>query len=127
MLGVQGVMAFRPGSQKARDLMIGKGEDWRDQTHYRSARGLSVADLTLWLPLLFAGSVGVVLGETWGYLLWAASGVISVYVSVVLWFLEKEYVYPAVGALAYYTYIWGIFVYWGVAVIAYSVVRVLQL
>ena len=123
MLGAQGVMAFKPHSERAKELMIGKGEDWRDATHFKSAYGLSRADLGLWLPLLLVGSIGVVLGQTWGYMLWAASGVVSVYVSVFLWFLEREYVYPAVGPLAYYTYIWGMFVYWGVATTVHSVLR----
>jgi hypothetical protein len=127
MLGAQGVMAVRPRSDPAKRLMIGKGEDWRDRTHFKSARGLSVADLALWLPLLLAGSIGVVLSQPWGYVLWASSGVVSVYVSILLWFLEREYVYPAVGPLAYYTYIWGMFVYWGVAVTAYSVARIVRL
>lgn len=124
MLGAQGVMAIRPESQRAKDLMIGKGEEWRDRTHFKSAYGLAVADLILWLPLLLAGSIGVVMGRIWGYVLWTASGVISIYVSALLWHLEREYVYPAVGPLAYYTYIWGVFVYWGVAVTVYSIVRI---
>ena len=123
MLGAQSVMAFRPQSDAARRIIIGKGQDWRDDTHYRSAFGIAIADLVVWLPILLAGSIGVALGEPWGYGLWAASGVISVYASVVLWFLEREYVYPVVGPLAYYTYIWGIFLYWGVAVTGYSVLR----
>ena len=62
-------------------------------------------------------------GQHWGYALWGASGAISVYASIVLWFAEREYVYPTVGPLAYFTYIWGFFVYWGLAVIAYTVWR----
>ena len=36
---------------------------------------------------------------------------------------EREYVYPAVGPLAYYTYIWGNFVYWGAATLIYALLR----
>jgi hypothetical protein len=64
------------------------------------------------------------MGEAWGYLLWAAGGSIAVYISIVLWFLEREYVYPKVGPLAYYTYFWGSFLYWGLAAAAYSVLRI---
>lgn len=123
MLGAQSVMAFRPQSETAKRIIIAKGEEWRDRTHFKSAYGIAVADLAVWLPILLAGSIGVVMGEPWGYGLWAASGVIAVYASVLLWFLEREYVYPAVGALAYYTYVWGIFLYWGVAATGYSVLR----
>jgi hypothetical protein len=40
-----------------------------------------------------------------------------------LWLLEREYVYPKVGPLVYYTYYWGIFLAWGLAVTAYSAAR----
>jgi hypothetical protein len=124
MLGAQVLMVLRPHSQRAKDIMIGKGEEWRDQTHFKSAYAIAVADLVLWLPLMLAGSIGVATGQSWGYVMWAASGAISVYISIAFWFLERDYVYPKAGPFAYYTYVWGFFVYWGVAVTIYSVVRV---
>lgn len=123
MLYAQLLMAANPHSRKTKDVIIGKGEDWRDKSHLRNALGQAWADFLIWLPLLVAGTVGVILGHPWGYALWAASGAISVYISIVFWFSEREYVYPAYGPLAYYTYFWGLFVYWGLAVIIYSVWR----
>jgi hypothetical protein len=124
ILYAQLLMVRRPQDQKTKDLIIGEGEDWRDKSHFRSSYGIGWADLIMWLPMLAVGSIGVILGEHWGYVLWAASGAISLYISIVLWFSEREYVYPSVGPLAYYTYIWGQFVYWGILVVAYSVWRV---
>jgi hypothetical protein len=123
MLYAQLLMALQPHNQKAKDIIIGKGEDWRDKTHFRMSYGAAWADVLIWLPLLAAGSIGVVLGHTWGYVLWAASGAISVYINMILWFSEREYVYPSCGPLAYYTYFWGFFIYWGMAVVAYAVLR----
>ena len=123
MLYVQLLMVLRPQSRKTRDIIIGKGEDWRDKTHFRMSYGDGWADIIVWLPLLAIGSVGVILGHVWGYALWAASGAISVYINIILWFSEREYVYPKCGPLAYYTYFWGFFVYWGMAVVVYSVLR----
>jgi hypothetical protein len=123
ILYVQLQMVLRSNSRKTRDIIIGKGEYWRDKTHFRMSLGAGWADLMIWLPILAAGSVGVILGQVWGYALWAASGAISVYVNIILWFSEREYVYPACGPLVYYTYLWGFFVYWGVAVVVYTVLR----
>ena len=117
------LMVTQPHSQKTKNLMIGKGEDWRDKTHLRFSYGAAWADLIFWLPLLVAGSIGVILGQSWGYGLWAASGAISVYINIILRFSEYEYVYSKYGPLVYYTLFWGFFVYWGLAVIAYSVLR----
>ena len=120
---VQFLVAVNPNSQKAKDIIIGKGEDYRDKTHMRVSFGIALGDLIFWLPLLAAGSVGVILGRAWGYTLWAASGAISVYISIILWVTEREYTYPAVGPLLYYTIFWGFFVYWGVAAVAYATLR----
>jgi len=117
------MMVSNPQGQATKDLLIGKGGDWRDRSHMASAFGMAWADLLFWFPLLLAGSVGVLLGRAWGYALWATSGAISVYINIVLWFSERAYVYPSFGPLAYYTYYWGFFVYWGLAVVAYSAVR----
>jgi hypothetical protein len=123
MLYVQLLMVLRPHSQKTKDILIGKGDDWRDKTHFRISYGAAWADLMIWLPLLVAGSIGVILGQAWGYGLWAASGTISVYINIILWFSEREYAYPACGPLVYYTIYWGFQVCWGVAVVAYTVLR----
>ena len=117
------IMLVKPHSQQAKDILVAKGEDWRDSTHFRSALGLAWADWVLVVPLVISGSIGVILGYEWGYVLWSAAGSISLYINIVLWFMEKEYVYPSRGALAYYTYYWGFFVYWGALTLAYSAMR----
>jgi hypothetical protein len=120
---VQFNVAVNPDSQRTKDMIIGRGEDYRDNTHVRVSYGIAISDLIFWLPILAAGSIGVILGRKWGYILWGVSGSISVYISIVLLFTEYQYVFPAVGPLMYYTIIWGFFVYWGVAAIVYATLR----
>ena len=79
MLIVQLMVAIRPDNQNTKDIVIGKGEDYHDKSHSRMIYGLAWADLLIWLPLLLVGSIGVVLGYGWGYILWGTSGVISIY------------------------------------------------
>jgi hypothetical protein len=57
-------------------------------------------------------------------MLWAAVAAIALYISIVLWFVDGEYVYPKCGALAFYTYYWGIWVYWAIIVLVCSLVRI---
>jgi hypothetical protein len=117
------LMLVKPHSQQAKDILIAKGEDWRDKTHFRSALGFAWADWLLVVPLVISGIIGMILGHAWGYVLWGAAGAISLYINIVLWFMEKEYVYPSRGALAYYSYYWGFFVYWGALALAYATMR----
>ena len=117
-------MLTGPERGKTRDLIIGKGEDWRDRTHFRMALGAAWADWLFFAPLFVAGSIGALLGKPWGYLLLGAAGACSLYINIVLWFTEKEYVYPTRGPLRYYSYYWGFFVYWGALALAYSAARI---
>ena len=123
LLYVQLFMLFDPHSKKTRDLVIGKEKDWHDKTHLQSAIGGAWADWIVFVPLLVVGAIGVILGTEWGYAVYATAGAIMLYINTILWFQEKEYVYLAQGPLVYYTYYWGNFVYWGVAAIIYSVLR----
>jgi hypothetical protein len=127
LLGAQLLMLLKPQSQKAKDLIIGKGEDWRDKTHYKSALAFAWADCFVIFPLLISGTIGVFYGQLWGYALWLALGILSIYFSIIFWVMEKEYTYPTCGGLAYYTYFWGFFLYWGVGAVAYSILQILNL
>jgi hypothetical protein len=119
----QVLLLLRPHSQATKDIIIGKGENWRDRSHFRSSYGFAWADLIFFLPLLITGSAGVALGHAWGYALWTAAAAIAVNDNIVLWFSEGEYVRPVWGTLAYYTFFWGFFVYWGIAAIIYAGLR----
>jgi hypothetical protein len=123
LLYAQLVMLTQPHSQKTKDILIGKGEDWQDKSHFKNAFALAWVDWILFTPVFVIGIIGVVLGQAWGYVLFAVAGAIMLYINVFLWFFEREYVYPSVGPLAYYTYIWGDFVYWGAATLVYSLLR----
>ena len=113
-------MLIKPDSRRVKDLIIAKGQEWRDNTHFRSALAFAWADILIILPLLVSGTVGVFTGQLWGYVLWLALGILSIYFSIVFWVLEKAYAYPFCGGLAYYTYIWGFFLYWGIGALIYS-------
>ena len=123
LLGAQLLMLLKPQSQKTKDLLIGKGEDWRDKTHYKSALAFAWADLLVIFPLLISGTIGVFIGQLWGYALWLALGILSIYISILFWVMEKEYTYPSSGWFAYYTYFWGFFLYWGIGAIIYSLIQ----
>ena len=113
-------MLINPNSQKTKDLVIGKGEDWRDRTHFKSALAFAWADWLVIFPLLVISYIGVFSGEIWGYILWVILGVLSIYFSILFWVMEKEYTYPSTGWFAYFTYFWGFFLYWGIGAITYS-------
>ena len=123
LLFAQLVILIEPKGKKAKDILIGKGEEWRDNTHFKSAYSLAMTDWLVFVPFFISGIIGILLSKSWGYLLFAVSGAIQLYINVFLWFFEKEYVYPSNGPLKYYTYLWGNFMYWGATSLIYSVLR----
>ena len=122
LMGAQLLVLARPNHRKTKDLIIGKGGEWRDNTHYKSARAFAWADWLVIFQLLVAGNIGTLSGQLWGYVIWMSLGVLSVYFSILFWVMEKEYTFPICGWLAYYTYFWGLFLYWGITAIVYSLI-----
>ena len=123
LLGAQLIMLIEPKGKRAKNIMIGKGEEWRDATHFKSAYTLAIADWLVFVPVFAIGIIGIFLNSIWGYQLFAVSGAMQLYINVFLWFFEKEYVYPPNGPFKYYTYLWGNFVYWGAASLFYVIFR----
>ena len=70
-------MLVRPNSQSTRNLLIGKGENWRDTTHFRFSLGAAWADWLFFGPLFVVGSIGMLLAQGWGYILFGAAGACS--------------------------------------------------
>ena len=122
LLVAQFIMLLKPNSRQAKDLIIGKWKDWRDHTHYRSALAFAWADILVIFPLLILSTVGVLSGQLWGYTFWLVLGILSIYFSITFWVFEKAYTYPTCGWLAYYTYFWGFFLYWGIGALVYSMI-----
>ena len=116
-------MLVSPNSQKTKEIIIGKGEDWRDKTHFKMALGTAWADWLFFVPVFILGSIGMGLAKPWGYALFAVAGACSLYINIILWFTEKEYVYPSRGPLRYYSYYWGFFMYWGALALIYGLTR----
>jgi hypothetical protein len=117
-------MLVGPNEQIAQELLIGKGEHWRDDTHFNLSKGSAWADWLFFLPLFLFGTLGIYLSQPWGYMLFGAAGAMSLYINIILWFTEKKYVYPSRGPLRYFTYYWGFFVYWGMLALVYASLRI---
>ena len=50
LLAAQLIMIIQPNGKKAKELIIGKDEDWRDKTHFKSAYALAWADWIFFFP-----------------------------------------------------------------------------
>lgn len=127
LLIAQIFMLIDPNGVRSKEILIGKGEEWRDKSHFKSAYSLAVVDWLVFFPIYVAAIAGVILNTFWGYLFLSIAGCIQLYINAFLWFFEKEYVYPANGPLRYYTYLWGNFMYWGAAALIFGMLQLHQM
>ncbi len=123
LLVAQLFILLEPKGKKAKDILIGKDEEWRDHSHFKSAYSLAITDWIIFFPCFTLSMIGIFFNHFWGYLFLSISGAVQLYVNVFLWFFEKEYVFPANGPIKYYTYLWGNFIYWGIASTIYGIIR----
>jgi len=123
LLVAQLFILLEPKGKKAKDILIGKDEEWRDRSHFKSAYSLAVTDWVVFFPFLTLSITGIFFNQYWGYLFLSISGAVQLYINVFLWFFEKEYVFPSNGPIKYFTYLWGNFIYWGVASLIYGIIR----
>ena len=70
MLIAQLIMLIEPDGKRAKDILIGKDEEWRDKTHFKSAYSLAITDWILFAPLFILGIIGMLIASYWGYFLW---------------------------------------------------------
>jgi len=124
LLFAQLLAIIEPHGKRAKDILIGTGEEWRDVTHFKSAYSLAMTDWIVFFPIFILSIIGIISSSSLGYILLAVSGAIQVYINVFLWFIEKEYVNPSNGPLKYYSYLWGNFIYWGSASFLYGIFRI---
>ncbi len=123
-LYIQTLAICKPYSQKVKDMLVGKGGDYHDKTYFNFCQGTGWADLTISIPLAIIGSIAVLSGQSWGYMIWFAGAFITIYIHFVLIFIEGKHIYTKWCPLAFFTYAWGIWVYWAIVVIIYSLIRI---
>ena len=50
LLIAQLIILFEPEGTRAKDILIGKDEEWRDKTHFKSAYSMAMADWIIFAP-----------------------------------------------------------------------------
>lgn len=124
LLGVlQAVAVARPRAQWTIDNVYGSTPSATDPTAYFAFnQGLAWADVVFWTPLQIAGSVGMLLGERWGFLLALAAAVPFVYTAFTLYIWDRDMGFRKNNWLI----IWGIFPAYGLLEGVYAFIRLLD-
>lgn len=123
---LQLIAVIRPRSAWTIENVYGGSPDETDPRAYFAFNQASAwADPFLWAPLQIAGSIGMLLGERWGFLLALMASVPFWYTAVFFWFWDRDLGFRQPTA-QYWIVVWGIWPAFGVVESVYCFVRLLE-
>lgn len=123
---VQLVAVFRPRSPWTIKNVYGGTPDKTDPTAYFAFnQGSAWADPFFLAPLQVAGSVGMVMGERWGFLLALAASVPFWYTAIYFFIWDRALGFRE-NTFYYWVIIWGIWPAFGIFEGVYCFIRLLE-
>lgn len=125
LCALQLVAVLRPRARWTIENVYGGEPEATDPTAYFAfSQGFAWADVFLWLPLQVIGSVGMLLGQEWGFAIALAASVPYVYTAVQFFIWDRDLGFRQ-RTLYYWVVIWGMWPAFGLLQGAYVVWRFL--
>ena len=125
LAAVQWIAVARPQTEWTIKNIYGGGPDITDPAAYFATnQGWAWADAALWAPIQLIGSVGILLGERWGYLLALAASIPYLYTAIQIYIWDRDLSFRKPGAT--YWIIWAIFPLFGAIQGVYTFARLLD-
>ena len=123
--GLELVAVLRPRSQWTIDNVYGGSPEGTDpRAYFAFNQGYAWADAVFWGPLQIAGSIGMLLGHRWGFLLALVASVPYWYTAIPIFIWDRDMGFRQ-NTVMYWVVIWGMFPVFGVFAGIYCFVRLL--
>jgi hypothetical protein len=124
--GLQLVAVLQPRSPWTIENVYGGSPETTDPTAYFAFnQGYAWADAIFWAPLQIAGSIGMILGYRWGFLLALVASVPFWYTAITFFIWDRDLDYRK-NTFTYWVFIWGMFPAFGILEGVYCFVRLLE-
>lgn len=124
--GLQLVAAFRPRSKWVIENVYGGRPEATDaKAYFAFNQGFAWADAFFWAPLQIAGSIGMLLGERWGFMLALMASVPFWYSAIPVFIWDRELGFQR-NTVSYWVITWGMFPTFGVFEGAFCFFRLLE-
>lgn len=124
--GLQLVAVLRPRSPWTIENVYGGSPETTDPTAYFAFnQGYAWADAIFWAPLQIAGSIGMILGHRWGFLLALVASVPFWYTAIPIFIWDRDLGYRR-NTFTYWVIIWGMFPAFGIVEGVYCFVRLME-
>jgi hypothetical protein len=123
--GLQTVAVLRPRAAWTIENVYGGTPEATDpKAYFAFNQGVAWADTFLWAPVQIAGSIGMLLGRTWGFLLALMASVPFWYTAVPMLIWDRDLGFRE-NTFYYWVVVWGIWPAFGILESVYCVVRLL--
>lgn len=124
--GLQAIAVARPRAAWTIDNVYGGSPEATDPTAYFAFnQGYAWADAVFWAPFQIAGSIGMVAGEQWGFLLALMASVPFWYTSIPIFIWDRDLGFRR-PTVTYWVVVWGMFPAFGVIEGAYCFARLVE-
>jgi hypothetical protein len=125
LCALQLVALLRPRAEWTVRNVYGGDPERTDQTAYFAMnQGFATADVFVWLPLQVLGSMGMLLGTTWGFGLSLAASVPYVYTAIQCYIWDRDLGFRE-DTLSYWVVVWGMWPAFGLLQGSYALWRLL--
>lgn len=126
LAALQLVAVVRPRSEwTIKNVYGGSPEATDPKAYYAFNQGYAWADPFFWAPLQIAGSIGMLLGQGWGFLLALAASVPFWYTAIPIFIWDRDLGFR-LNTFTYWVFVWGMFPVFGVLEGVYCFVRLLE-
>jgi hypothetical protein len=126
LMALQATAVVRPrGEWTVRNVYGGSPHATDPTAYFAFNRGFTWADTVFWGPLQIAASVGMLLGQQWGFLLVLAASVPFWYTAIPIFVWDRDLGFRR-NTLGYWVFVWGMFPAFGIIEGVYCFVRLLE-
>ena len=125
LLTLQLVAVFSPrGEWTVRNVYGGSPSATDPKAYFAFNQGYAWADSFFWMPIQIAGSVGMLIGERWGFLLALIGSVPFWYSAITIFVWDRDMGFRR-NTLVYWVFVWGMFPVFGVLEMIYCFARLM--
>ncbi len=125
LVGVQLVAVFRPRAEwTIRNVYGGDPKRTDPRAYFAFNQGQAWADSFFWGPIQIGGSIGMLFGERWGFLLALMGSIPFLYTAILIYIWDRD-MGVRKNTLTYWVVIWGMFPAFGTVELVYCLARLL--
>ncbi|MFC1529343.1 hypothetical protein ACFL6R_01370 [Gemmatimonadota bacterium] len=125
LFSLQLVAVLRPrGEWTIINVYGGDPSSTDPKAYFAFNQGFAWADAFFWGPIQIAGSIGMLLGERWGFLLALMGSIPFIYTAIQIYIWDRDLEFRQ-NTVTYWVIIWGMFPVFGVVEAVYCFIRLM--